>query len=348
MNSLYVRADLTDPSVFRLALLQHPQIIVHNRGKDGTLRGAASDLGIHTLTVEIGNPQRFHRPFIERALAGVYRTMRHLRMLPAVADDVTERIERFNFKAHDKQMTLITSTATSASEGGAAPAASSSSSSSSSLGSPAVSMAPRLPNGPVVTDTAAASRGLTALRPSSVAPLGNPSTAGIMAATMLAHAAAPARVAAAMDPSGLVRGLPDAHGDSTITAVVDARASSASSASSVGRPPARMPALTPGHPLSADPGAWRDPVICSRSFWIFTRTGGVLYVVPPVYSWVRKGDVIADVRSVFGHCVQRYFAPCDGIVIGRSDNPVCQSGDRVVHLGIAGGSLDEATDDGHP
>jgi predicted deacylase len=109
-----------------------------------------------------------------------------------------------------------------------------------------------------------------------------------------------------------------------------------------------MPSLSPGHPLSADPGAWRDPVICSSSHWIFTRTGGILYVVPPVFSWVRKGDILADVRSVFGHCVQRYFAPCDGIVVGKSDNPVCHNGDRIVHLGVVGGDLEDATDDGHP
>ncbi|KAA0159829.1 hypothetical protein FNF28_05639 [Cafeteria roenbergensis] len=362
VNSLYVRADLTDPTVFRLALLQHPQIIVHNRGKDGTLRGAASDLGIHTLTVEIGNPQRFHRPFIERALAGVYRTLRHLRMLPAVADDVTERVEKYTFGS----ATLITTTAVSASDAApgrqaapeaaatdAAAGAAAAAASSAHSGTPA-------PGVSVLTDPAAQSAGFTALRPSAVGELGEPSTAGIMAATMLAHAAAPARVAAAVDPQGLVRGLPgDDHHQTTM---VSARARSGSGTSSANgtftsaaptgvmtlRDPAPMPALVRGHPLSADPGAWRDPVICSKSFWIFTRTGGVLYVVPPVFSWVRKGDVVADVRSVFGHCVQRYFAPCDGIVIGRSDNPVCQSGDRIIHLGIAGGSLDDATDDGHP
>jgi predicted deacylase len=48
INSIYVRADMTDPVTARMARLQHAQIIVHNRGRDGTLRGA---VGVPAITV---------------------------------------------------------------------------------------------------------------------------------------------------------------------------------------------------------------------------------------------------------------------------------------------------------
>jgi hypothetical protein len=57
INSYYVRADLNDSDVNALATLLKPQIILHDAGHGGTLRGAATKLGIKAITVEIGNPQ---------------------------------------------------------------------------------------------------------------------------------------------------------------------------------------------------------------------------------------------------------------------------------------------------
>ena len=119
----------------------------------------------------------------------------------------------------------------------------------------------------------------------------------------------------------------------------------------------------------------REPTVCARSQWIFTETGGVMHVRPDVNSWVRRGDLVAEIFSVFGVLVDRVLAPCDGVVVGKStvrprstplppvagvcarssapcclphtmlptppsppphamQNPVAQSGDRVLHLGI--------------
>ena len=71
VNSLYIRADMTEPATAQMAYLQRPQIIVHNPPHDGTLRGAASDLGIPAITLEIGNPQRFQADMIKRSLIGL-------------------------------------------------------------------------------------------------------------------------------------------------------------------------------------------------------------------------------------------------------------------------------------
>lgn len=41
-----------------------------------------------------------------------------------------------------------------------------------------------------------------------------------------------------------------------------------------------------------------------------------------------------DSKSYEGNFVAEYFAEEDGIVIGRSSNPVASTGDRILHLGI--------------
>jgi hypothetical protein len=71
VNSLYVRADMLDSATAQMAVLQRPQIIVHNRASDGTLRGAAGELGIPAITVEIGNPNRFQPEYVKGSLAGL-------------------------------------------------------------------------------------------------------------------------------------------------------------------------------------------------------------------------------------------------------------------------------------
>ncbi|MEZ4847732.1 MAG: hypothetical protein R3B93_03715 [Bacteroidia bacterium] len=49
---------------------------------------------------------------------------------------------------------------------------------------------------------------------------------------------------------------------------------------------------------------------------------------------VKQGELIASLRDVFGKMIKEYFAPEDGIVIGKSVSPVNQSGGRILHLGI--------------
>ena len=75
---------------------------------------------------------------------------------------------------------------------------------------------------------------------------------------------------------------------------------------------------------------------CARSYWIYADEGGVLSVFPAVTDRVRAGERIAIVRNIFGDVVREFNAPEDGIVVGKSTNPVGQSGARILHLGIEG------------
>ncbi|KAF9101428.1 hypothetical protein BGX29_005643 [Mortierella sp. GBA35] len=182
VNSLYVRANMQNPTTRHMARLQNPQIIVHNTSPDGSLRGAAmQQYNIPAITVEIGDPSRFQKRFVKSAILGVTNILSHLKM---VEDE------------HEVQD--------------------------------------------------------------------------------------------------------------------------------------------------------YEPVVCAKSYWIFTKGGGILNVLPDVNTWVRKGELIATLHNIFGHEEHRYFAPEDGIVVGKSVDPVCQSGCRILHLGVVSDRFPEGKmDDGH-
>lgn len=173
VNSLYVRADLSRPDTARIAYRLRPQIILHNPASDGTLRAAAADLGIPAVTLEIGNPQRFHPEFVRTSVVGLRSVIADWGMLPR---------------------------------------------------------------------------------------------------------------------------------------------------------------------RKVSPGP--DPVLCRRSVWLYTQQGGLLRVAPTVVDHVKKGSVLAQVTNIFNDPVEQIVAPFDGIVIGRSVDPVAQSGARVVHLGQPADSTD--------
>ena len=167
VNSYYIRADMEKPATREMALLQNAQIIVHNPPSDGTLRGAADALGIHAITLEVGNPNTFQKGLIRSGLTGIHNLLAHLKMTEGAIE------------------------------------------------------APEVP-----------------------------------------------------------------------------------------------------------------AVRCRRSYWLYTDTGGILTVYPAVAERVKKGQLVASLRNIFGDLVQEYLAPQDGIVIGKSVSPINQTGGRILHLGI--------------
>lgn len=166
VNSYYIRADMSDEETSKLAKLQNAQIIVDNKAGDSTLRGAASDLGIKSITVELRDPGVFQRVVVQDSLVGIHNVIYYLGML----------------------------------------------------------------SGPLLCPV-------------------------------------------------------------------------------------------------------KQTILCSGSYWLYTDEGGILRVLPDVVDRVAKGDVIAEVRTIFGEVTKRYHAPEDGVVVGRSVDPLNQTGSRILHLG---------------
>ncbi len=167
INSYYIRADMENPVTRQMALLQNAEIVVNNAGTDGTLRGAAGMMGIHAITLELGNPHTFQKNYILSGLSGIHNLMVYLNMIENEIEPAT-----------------------------------------------------------------------------------------------------------------------------------------------------------------------KPPVICRKSYWIYTDTGGILTVQPDVTDFVQAKERIATLRNIFGDMVKEYLAPEDGIIIGKSVAPVNQTGGRIVHLGI--------------
>ncbi|MCB0322709.1 MAG: succinylglutamate desuccinylase/aspartoacylase family protein [Bdellovibrionales bacterium] len=80
-NTLYVRADFESPLVRELALMVNPEIILHVRGGDGTLRSAARRRGIPAITLEAGNPSVLQGKMVFEGERGVKNILMHLGMM---------------------------------------------------------------------------------------------------------------------------------------------------------------------------------------------------------------------------------------------------------------------------
>ncbi len=167
INSYYVRADMGGETTRQLALLQNPQLIVHNPPNDSTLRGAVDELNIPAITLEVGNPGVYQRKMIRGGVDGVHNVLSYLKM----TDDEI--------------------------------------------------IAPEAP-----------------------------------------------------------------------------------------------------------------PILCRKSYWLYTRTGGLLTMDVDLLQFVEKGQEVATLRDVFGTVKEKYYAPEAGVVIGKSTMPVNQSGGRILHLGL--------------
>lgn len=86
-----------------------------------------------------------------------------------------------------------------------------------------------------------------------------------------------------------------------------------------------------------------DAIVCDNSYWIYSTKGGIIDVLPALADHVNEGDVIAKVYDVFGQVKELIFADKAGVVIGKNVRPNCDSGTRVLHLGV--NIIDPQTDE---
>jgi len=80
-NMLHVRADMTHETCARVANAFASNVIIDKQGPSGTLRRAATDAGVPTITIEMGEAHRFQREFIDPALGGVRSVLAEFGML---------------------------------------------------------------------------------------------------------------------------------------------------------------------------------------------------------------------------------------------------------------------------
>lgn len=89
-NLPQIRADLRDDEARRIALSFGAPVVVNSQTRDGSLRQAASELGIHTLLYEAGEALRFDARAIQIGVRGVERVMNLLGMIKTPKQRRTE------------------------------------------------------------------------------------------------------------------------------------------------------------------------------------------------------------------------------------------------------------------
>ncbi|MFW2332482.1 succinylglutamate desuccinylase/aspartoacylase family protein, partial [Ilumatobacter sp.] len=86
INLPQIRADLDDAETRRLAEAFGAPLMLHARVRDGSLRGAATDLGKTVLLYEGGEAWRFDRDSIEAGVTGVRNVLSELGMVAEPTD----------------------------------------------------------------------------------------------------------------------------------------------------------------------------------------------------------------------------------------------------------------------
>lgn len=79
-NLPQLRADLENPNVVELTQGFGSTVVLHGAGAEGTLRRAATDAGIPTVTVEAGEPSRVQSDDVEHTAKGVMTLLNELDM----------------------------------------------------------------------------------------------------------------------------------------------------------------------------------------------------------------------------------------------------------------------------
>ena len=81
INTMYVRTDLLSEKTRQMATWFNPQIILHSRSGDGTLRNAARQRNIPAVTIEAGNPSVFQGKMVYEGEIGIQNVMKKLEMM---------------------------------------------------------------------------------------------------------------------------------------------------------------------------------------------------------------------------------------------------------------------------
>ncbi len=91
-----------------------------------------------------------------------------------------------------------------------------------------------------------------------------------------------------------------------------------------------LAALDMADPVDTEPPP--PSVDCYRSGWVRARGTGILHVEVGLGQWVARGERLGGLFDSFGKRVRLVHADRDGIVIGRTQAPLVNSGDAVVHI----------------
>lgn len=76
----------------------------------------------------------------------------------------------------------------------------------------------------------------------------------------------------------------------------------------------------------------RPPVVCHATRWVRAPHGGILRLDVELGQRVEKRQRLGAIADAFGDDRSYVMAPCEGLIIGLTVNPLVHQGDAVAHL----------------
>ena len=89
------------------------------------------------------------------------------------------------------------------------------------------------------------------------------------------------------------------------------------------------------------PPTEEEPVEISKSQWIRASRSGILHLKVILGQKVNKKQLLGKIYDAFGQRSFKVYAPCGGLVIGHTQNPLVNQGDGILHLAIVTGEEDD-------
>lgn len=74
-------------------------------------------------------------------------------------------------------------------------------------------------------------------------------------------------------------------------------------------------------------------VFCRNSKWFRSQEGGILITHHAIMDKIEEGEVMAEVRNIFGETQKEFTTPIGGIVLAKNTNPICQTGMGIMNIG---------------
>lgn len=72
--------------------------------------------------------------------------------------------------------------------------------------------------------------------------------------------------------------------------------------------------------------------VASDSVWIRAPQSGIVRLIKPLGSWVKKNEVLGVVADPFGDQEKHALAPYNGIIIGKTNLPLVNEGEALFHI----------------
>lgn len=76
----------------------------------------------------------------------------------------------------------------------------------------------------------------------------------------------------------------------------------------------------------------RRPYLSRSSSWVRAPMSGMMFLTTPLGAWVEEGESLGEIVDPFGSGRMPIAAPCSGVVIGRTQIPLTNEGDAMVHI----------------